>query len=181
MRSLVVDDSPTIRILLQHLLGAYGTCDVAENGQEAIDAHRRALADGRPYELVCLDLALPYYDGIAVLSKMRSAESQGSPPMRSRILVITASREPERTEKAKRIGADGCLLKPIVTSDLMEYLQEFGFVEAPSSPTAYDDLLDKLQRLCDSDEIPVSSLAEAIRKMALSIERQSATQEPDSH
>jgi len=178
MRSLVVDDSPTIRILLQHLLGAYGTCDVAENGQEAIDAHRRALADGCPYELVCLDLALPYYDGIAVLSKMRSAESQCDPPMRSRILVVTASREPERTQKAKRIGADGCLLKPIVTTDLMEYLHEFGFVEAPASHTPYDDLLGKLQRLCDSDEIPISSLAEDIRNMAASIERQSPRQNP---
>ncbi len=180
MRSLVVDDSATIRSLLQHLLGAYGSCDVAENGQEAIDAHRRALADGSPYELVCLDLALPYYDGIAVLSKMRSAENQCDPPIRSRILVVTASREPERAQKAKRIGADGCLLKPIVTADLIEYLHEFGFLEAPAPRSPYLDLLAKLQWLCDSDEIPISSLAEAIRNMAASIERQSPIENLDT-
>src|SRR5580704_9980521 len=103
MRSLVVDDSPTIRILLQHILASYGECDVAQNGQEAIDAHRRGLSDGRPYGLICLDLGLPYFDGIAVLSKIRAEEAQRQLPLRARIVVVTASREPGQLQKASEL------------------------------------------------------------------------------
>ena len=41
---LVVEDEFTSRKLLMNLLAAYGEVDIAVNGQEAIDAARRALA-----------------------------------------------------------------------------------------------------------------------------------------
>jgi two-component system chemotaxis response regulator CheY len=173
MRTLVVDDSPTIRILLQHLLGSYGECDVAENGQEAIDAHGRGLIEGRPYDLICLDLGLPYFDGIAVLSKIRAVESQRQSRVKARIVVVTASREPGRTQKASELGADGCLLKPVVPEQLLQYLQDFGLVGSASAPS-YGEIVLQIQKMCEADEIPIGALVRMIHSMADSIERQSS-------
>jgi two-component system, chemotaxis family, chemotaxis protein CheY len=173
MRTLVVDDSPAIRILLQHILASYGECVVAQNGQEAIDAHSRGLSEGRPYDLICLDLGLPYFDGIAVLSKIRAAEAQRQLPVRARIVVITASREPGRTQKAIELGADGCLLKPVLAEQLIQYLREFGLVGDDNEPV-YGMLIRQIEQLCEADDIPVAVLARMIRGMASSIDRQSS-------
>jgi two-component system, chemotaxis family, chemotaxis protein CheY len=174
MRSLVVDDSPTIRILVQHILSAYGQCDVAQNGQEAMDAQNRGLSDGRPYDLICLDLGLPYFDGIAVLSRIRADEAQRQLPVKARIIVITASREPGRVQKAIELGADGCLLKPVVAEQLIQYLEDFGMVGATTPAPPYREPIRQLEQMSDTDEIPVMVLARIIRRLANSIERQSS-------
>jgi two-component system chemotaxis response regulator CheY len=173
MRSLVVDDSPTIRILLQHILASYGECDVVQNGQEAIDAHGRGLNDGRPYDLICLDLGLPYFDGIAVLSKIRAAEAQRQLPMKARIVVVTASREPGRVLKASELGADACLLKPVVAEELIQYLRDFRLV-GDDPAQAYGLPVRQIQQMCAADEIPVAVLVGMIRSMANSIDRQNS-------
>jgi two-component system chemotaxis response regulator CheY len=173
MRSLVVDDSPTIRILLQHILVSYGECDVAQNGEEAINAHGRSLNDGHPYDLICLDLGLPYFDGIAVLPKIRGAEAQRQLLRKARIVVVTASRERGRVQKASELGADACLLKPVVAEQLIQYLKDFGLVGDDDAGKAYGVPVRQIQQMCDVDEIPVAVLARMIRSMANSIDRQS--------
>jgi two-component system chemotaxis response regulator CheY len=178
MLSLVVDDSPIIQILLQHILAPYGKCDVAQNGQEAIDAHSRSLADGRPYDLICLDLGLPYFDGLTVLSKIRAAEAQRQLPGKARIVVVTATREPGRVQKASELGADACLLKPVVAEELIQHLKDFGLVGDDDEAKAYGALVRQTQRMCDADEIPVAVLARMIRSMANSIDRQSSDSTP---
>jgi len=178
MRSLVVDDSPTIRLVVQHILTAYGECDVAQNGQEAIDAHTRALGDGHPYDLICLDLGLPYFDGIAVLSKIRTVEAQRQLPVKARIVVVTASREPGRVQKAIDLGADGCLLKPVVAEQMIQYLEDFGLVSGTTASPAYREPIRQIEPMCEADEIPVRVLTRLIRRMADSIERQSSPGAP---
>jgi two-component system chemotaxis response regulator CheY len=174
MRSLVVDDSPTIRILLQHILASYGECDVVQNGQEATDAHGRGLSDGCPYDLICLDLGLPYFDGIAVLSKIRAAEAQRQLPMKARIVVVTASREPGRVQEASELGADACLLKPVVAEQLIQHLKDFGLVGDDDAAKAYGVPVRQIQQMCAADEIPVAVLVGMIRTLANSIDRQSS-------
>jgi two-component system chemotaxis response regulator CheY len=174
MLSLVVDDSPIIRILLQHILAPYGKCDVAQNGQEAIDAHGRSLNDGRPYDLICLDLGLPYFDGTAVLSKIRAAEAERQLPTKARIVVVTASREPGRVQKACELGADAFLLKPVVAEQLIQCLKDFGLVDGDDATQAYGVAVRQIQKMCDADQIPIGVLARMIDSMAKSIDRQSS-------
>ena len=40
MRILIVEDDLTSRLLLRKMFQPYGTCDVAVNGKEAVDAFR---------------------------------------------------------------------------------------------------------------------------------------------
>jgi len=155
MRSLVIDDSPTIQLLLRHILASHGECDVAQNGQEALDANNRSLDDGRPYDLICLDLGLPYFKGAEVLAKIRAAEAQRKLPVRARIIIITASRDAGEVQRVCDQGADGHLLKPVDARALTEYLKDFGLVGG----TAKDEPgpIREVERMGDAEEIPIPS------------------------
>ena len=45
MRSLIVEDNPTNRKLMQNILLPLGDCDTASDGLEAIQAFEKALAE----------------------------------------------------------------------------------------------------------------------------------------
>jgi len=176
MRSLVVDDSPTIRLVVQHILGPYGPCDVAQNGQEAVDAHLRGLREGHPYHLICLDLGLPYLDGSAVPATIRATEAEHS-AVRSRIVLVTASKDLARIQTAYEHGADGCLFKPVVPDELLQYLTDFGLHTGQAGVLDDALLIERISQMCDADEMPVPVLSKLLRRISHSLERQTAEPE----
>jgi len=48
MKSLIVEDDFSSRVLLQELLVPYGECRIAVNGREAVSAYGMALDAGQP-------------------------------------------------------------------------------------------------------------------------------------
>ena len=76
MKFLIVDDDPACREFLVAVLLPYGSCDLAFDGAEAIDAFRLALDDGEPYDLICLDIMMPGVDGHKALDGIRSIEHE---------------------------------------------------------------------------------------------------------
>lgn len=70
MKSLVVDDELTTRLMLKKILSPFGTCDTISNGTEAIKAYWLALKDKEPYDLICLDILMPDVNGKTVLKKL---------------------------------------------------------------------------------------------------------------
>lgn len=52
MKTLIVEDDFTSRLLLNEILKGYGAVDVAVNGKEAIAAVASAMDGGNPYDLV---------------------------------------------------------------------------------------------------------------------------------
>ena len=59
MKTLIVEDDFTSRLLLQEFLKAYGPCHIAGNGGKAIEAVSLALDAQEPYDLICLDIMMP--------------------------------------------------------------------------------------------------------------------------
>jgi CheY-like chemotaxis protein len=58
-RVLVMDDESVIRLVAQALLGSLGhDVEAAENGDAAVGLYRRAIAEGRPFDVVILDLTV---------------------------------------------------------------------------------------------------------------------------
>jgi CheY-like chemotaxis protein len=54
-----MDDEELIRTLSRELLGRLGhTVDVAEHGQEALEKYQDAMATGKPFDIVILDLTI---------------------------------------------------------------------------------------------------------------------------
>lgn len=58
MKSLIVEDDFTSRLLMQKFLAPYGESHVAVNGKEAVAAFKNAISLGEPYHLVCLDIMI---------------------------------------------------------------------------------------------------------------------------
>src|SRR5262245_5636453 len=104
MRILIVDDDDDIRAVLVLLLRAAGH-QVKEAG-DGVEALAR-LRDGFAPELIFLDLMMPKLDGEGLLREMRRD------PRLADILVCVLSGHHASRDKARELGAIGCLVKPI--------------------------------------------------------------------
>jgi two-component system chemotaxis response regulator CheY len=130
MRILIVEDDLTSRLLLKKMLEAFGSCDVAVNGKEAVEACRLAQASGETYALVCLDIMMPEMDGQAALKAIRAQEEAAAcPPSRAaKIVMTTALRDIENVTAAYRELCDGYLVKPIARDKLVGLLKDLDVI-----------------------------------------------------
>lgn len=131
MRVLIVDDDFYCRSALQEILHAYAYCDIAVNGEEAIYAFRKALAEKKPYDLICMDIVMPDIDGHMALREIRSIEKEMGVPQDAEAKVIMTSvlDDSEETHNAFYLGgADAYLVKPIDETSLLEELGRLGLL-----------------------------------------------------
>jgi two-component system chemotaxis response regulator CheY len=126
MRMLIVDDDMTSRLVLRKMLEPFGRCDVAVNGNEAVEAFGEAHVSGEPYTLVCLDIMMPEMDGQAALKAIRSREKAKalSPGQAAKIVMTSALHDLDNVDDAYRARCDGYLGKPIIRDQLVGLLLE---------------------------------------------------------
>ncbi len=124
MKTLIVEDDFTSRLLLQELLKSYGPFHVAVNGKEAVDAARMALEAGEPYDLICLDIMMPEMDGQEALQQLREQEQARGilPSDRAKIVMTTAMADIKNVMAAYSSLCDAYLTKPIQKAKLIEEL-----------------------------------------------------------
>jgi two-component system chemotaxis response regulator CheY len=130
MKTLIVEDDFTNRLLLQELLKRYGPAHIAVNGVEAVKAVGLALEAGEPYKLICLDIMMPELDGHEALKQIRGLEeargiwsTQGA-----RVIMTTALSNIQNVNEAFRSLCDAYLVKPISKADLLKALQELKLI-----------------------------------------------------
>ncbi|MCG6550949.1 MAG: response regulator [Candidatus Magnetominusculus sp. LBB02] len=131
MKTLIADDSFSIRTAMQRFLHAYGECNVAVDGKEAIEAFQLALEQKSPYDLICLDMMMPGMNGDAALKKIREIErSMGvSPTDEVTIVMITADGSPKNVLKSfYKDGCSGYVTKPIRFEKLTELIKKLGLI-----------------------------------------------------
>ncbi len=130
MKTLIVEDDFTSRLLLQELLKPYSEIHIAVNGAEAVDAFRVALEDGHPYDLVCLDIMMPEMDGQEALKELRGLEEARGifSTDGTKIIMTTALNDMTNIMAAFRELCDGYLVKPIDKTSLQNLLKNFGMI-----------------------------------------------------
>ncbi|MBF0425232.1 MAG: response regulator [Magnetococcales bacterium] len=131
MRILIVDDQFNNRMLLEKILSRYGTCDFAANGLEAVETFQFALEDGKPYDLVCMDIMMPVMDGQEALARIRDIEVKSgvASTAPSIIFMITALDTEEQVVKAFfRGGCNDYITKPVTLAKILEKLREYGLI-----------------------------------------------------
>ena len=107
-RILVVEDDPTLRLVLRDNLQSEGyQVDVAADGASAVKRARTAIPD-----LIVLDLTLPDYDGFELLPILRSL---GQVP----IIVLTARTQRNEKLKGLTLGADDYITKPFDPAEFL--------------------------------------------------------------
>jgi len=125
MRTLIVEDDFTSRLLLQSLLSRYGECHMAVNGREAVDAFRRATEIGQPYDLVCMDIMMPEMDGQSAVKEIRAyEEARGTLAAQGvNIIMTTALDDVKSVVESFSLQCDAYVFKPIDAGNLLDHLR----------------------------------------------------------
>lgn len=124
---LVVDDQQINIKLMQRLFQHLNlSCDVAENGVEAVEACHQ-----KDYDLILMDVNMPVMDGFEATKRIRELNS----PHQPKIVAMTASATDEDKEKCLEAGMDLYLTKPI----------EFSKIEGLINPSSSKNTVNKDQ------------------------------------
>ena len=129
MRFLIVDDDFDSRRLMQKILYPFGYCDVAVDGEEAVEAFRSSLKNEEPYDLVCLDIIMPNMDGQQALREIREIESEMGVPEDKRVkaVMISALDDTKELHDTFFLGeATSYLVKPIRKKTLLNEIRTLG-------------------------------------------------------
>ena len=129
MKTLIVEDDFTSRLLLQEIMKQFGPAHIAVNGREAVDAVRTGMESGESYDVICLDIMMPEMDGYEALSQIRALEEARGilPPRGAKIFMVTALDGITNVARGFRGLCDSYLVKPVEKARLIEQLRRFGF------------------------------------------------------
>ncbi len=124
MRTLIVEDDFTSRLLLQAFLSRYGECHVAINGKEAVEAFRLAQKNETRYDLICMDIMMPEMDGQAAVLAIRSLEEAAGILSTSgaKIIMVTALDDVKNVVTSFKGLCDAYVFKPVDTAQLLDQL-----------------------------------------------------------
>jgi two-component system chemotaxis response regulator CheY len=131
MKTLIVEDDFTSRLLLQEFLKGYGPAHIAVNGREAVEAVRLALESSEPYNLICLDIMMPEMDGQQALKEIRRAEeTKGiTSTYGAKIVMTTALGNIKNVSQAYSSLCDAYLVKPLDRQKLLQELRKLGLIK----------------------------------------------------
>lgn len=108
LRVLVAEDNKVNVLVVRRLLERCGCqVDVAEDGLRAI-----AMTSSRSYDLVLMDLQMPYCDGLEATRRIRETEAREGRPRLSIVALTANAMESDRLASAAA-GMDGFIAKPI--------------------------------------------------------------------
>ena len=132
MKCLIAEDDFISRRILTELLSPYGSCDIAVNGQEAIDSFRLAHESKRPYDVLFMDIMMPLVDGMEALLCIRALEKQmGIPPnLAVKVVMTTALDDPHTVIRSfNKCEADAFIVKPLSRQKLALELRALKLLE----------------------------------------------------
>ena len=130
MKTLIVEDDLTSRLLLQGILNRHGAVHIAVNGREATDAVDAAINAGAPYDLICLDVMMPVMDGIEALKEIRKREEADGilSSYGAKIFMTTGVDHMKNIMVAFHGLCDAYLIKPVRKVELLEQLHAFRLI-----------------------------------------------------
>lgn len=105
---LMVDDEARIRdIVVQYLKFEGYTCEEAANGKQAVE-----MLEKTPFDLIIMDVMMPFMDGITALRTIRQTSSVP-------VILLTAKGEEYDRVFGFEFGADDYVVKPFSPKELM--------------------------------------------------------------
>ncbi len=117
---LVVEDIEANRLFIEILLSQYGlTCDMAENGFEAVDRFKE-----QRYDLILMDENMPKLNGVDAAKRIAKYEKEKK-LRHTPIITLTANALKGDKERLLNAGMDCYLGKPFHPDELYRVLRKF--------------------------------------------------------
>lgn len=124
MNVLLVDDDAVCNLICRKILertGMVTEIDVAMNGEEALNIFNDCFSGIRSQpDLILLDLNMPVMDGFSFLEAFRKMPSVHK--SKTRVIILSSSIDPRDIQKAKTMGVDHYLSKPLSEDKLLSAL-----------------------------------------------------------
>jgi CheY-like chemotaxis protein len=167
LRVLLVEDNPVNRLLMISLLKKRGHhVVVAENGQEAVDAHA-----SEEFDVVLMDVQMPEMDGFEATAAIRITETTTGKHLP--IIALTAHAMTGDKERCLAAGMDGYLTKPVRPSELYDTMENLASPSAliPANQRVMTDALSPVQAptpppVIPTDDGPPFDPTEALARVA---------------
>ncbi len=108
---LVVDDTPSVRMVLRALLETHGCiCEEAHDGDSAL----RCL-EASSFDLIITDYRMPIMNGIEFLDRLSQRADLPHPP----VVLHSSGLDKTLQERALKAGVRGFLVKPPERADVL--------------------------------------------------------------
>ena len=95
------------------------SCDIAENGQLALDLH-----DKNDYDIIFMDILMPVMDGLEATNLIRKKEIGQQKQKNTTIIALTANAFKEDIENYLSNGMDFYLSKPLRKADVLNVMSQ---------------------------------------------------------
>ena len=118
IRVMIVEDHADFRALMEVLLGRQPDIELLAQAGSLAEARERAASF--ELDVAVLDLGLPDGSGADLISDLRRASRD------VRVMVLSASLDPEGIEKARRAGADEILDKLTPLDEVLATVRRLG-------------------------------------------------------
>ena len=135
VKTLIIDDNGTNRLILSEMLSRWGAVVTeAEGGQQGVAELLRAKQAAAPYSLVLLDRRMPGVDGFQVAETIHQQPTMAG----TTILMLTSENRAGDIARGRALGVAAYLVKPVKQTELLEAIQEVrgGATPATERPAA---------------------------------------------
>lgn len=109
------DEALVLKMMTYRLQKENYTVLAATDGEVAMTYLRTTRPD-----LVITDLTMPYYNGLEVLTYIKTAISTSIP-----VIVLSASGQESIVQQAFKLGADEYAIKPLTPNDLVKLVKKY--------------------------------------------------------
>jgi len=136
VKTLVIDDNTTNRLILREMLLHWGAVVMeAAGGEQGLAELLRAQQAAVPYALVLLDRRMPGFDGFQVAEQIHQHPTMAG----TTILMLTSDNRAGDVARGRALGVAAYLVKPVKRAELLEAIQEARagtapLVERPAAP-----------------------------------------------
>ena len=138
LRVLVADDEETAAESACTVLRSVGMDpEYVLSGEEAVEAVRRSVDEGRDYMAIILDWKMPGKSGLDAAREIRDIASEDLP-----IIILSAYDWSAVEQEARSVGVDAFIAKPLFRSRLIHVMR--GLIdEAPEEPLGELEMLQQ--------------------------------------
>ncbi|WP_421132598.1 ATP-binding protein [Alteromonas sp. A079] len=116
---LVVEDNEINQIVIKEQLSDMGIrCELANNGQEGVDAINRSVATRTPFDMVFMDCQMPVMDGLTAVKHIRAINHESIKDLP--IVALTANALTGEKERCLSAGMNDFMSKPVSAKKLKQ-------------------------------------------------------------